>query len=80
MHFGLKLSEDGSMPIIYGLTKEYLCFERVLHVHYISIDDSVIIAPLKKKTIKPPLWSCSGRTGASRVRARCRFAAEPLHG
>ena len=34
---------------IYGVIKEYLCYERVLHVHYISIDDLVITTPLKKR-------------------------------
>ena len=41
---------------IYG--SEYLCNERVVHVHYVVIDDLVIndIAAL---------WSCSGKAGAS---------------
>ena len=58
-------------------------FQRVAHVHYIFIDDLVITTPLIKKEKEkdiPALWSCSGRSGASRVRARCRFSAEPLHG
>ena len=64
---------------IYGVMKEYLCYERVLHVHYMSIiDDLVITTPLKSDIAA--LWSCSGRPGASRVGARCRFAAEPLNG
>ena len=50
----------------------------VLHVQYISIDELVNTTPLKKKDTAA-LWSCFGRPGASRVGARCRFAAEPLH-
>ena len=61
---------------IYGVITEYLCFERVLHVHYISIDDLMITTPLKKD--KATLWSCSGRPGASRARARFHHAAEPF--
>ena len=38
---------------IYGVIKEYLCFERVFHVHYISIDDIVITTPLKKRYSRP---------------------------
>ena len=53
---------------IYGVIKQYLCDERELHVHYISLDDLVITTLLI-------IWSCSGRPGASRVGARCRFAA-----
>ena len=64
---------------IYGVIKQYLRCERELHVHYISIDDLVVTTPLKKNDIAA-LWSCSGRPGASRVGARCRFAAEALHG
>ena len=63
---------------INGVIKEYLCFECVLHIHYISINDLVITTPLKNDIAV--LCSCSGRPGVSRVRARCRFAAEPLHG
>ena len=63
---------------IYGVIKQYLCSVRELHVHYISIDDLVITTPLKNHIAA--LWSCSGRPGASRVGARCRFAAETLHG
>ena len=29
--------------------QEILCFERVVHVHYLSIDDLGITTPLKKK-------------------------------
>ena len=39
---------------IYGVIKEYLCYERVVHVHYISIDDLVITTPLKKKRYSRP--------------------------
>ena len=31
-----------------GVIKEYLCYEHVLQVHYISIGDLVITPPLKK--------------------------------
>ena len=71
------------MPLcrfIYGVIKEYLRFERVVYVHYISIDDSnsdyYYIEKNKTKNNTAALWSCSGRPGASRIRARCRFAAE----
>ena len=33
---------------IYGVTKKYLCNERVVYVHYVSIDDLLITTPLKK--------------------------------
>ena len=49
---------------IYGVIKKYLCFEREVHVHYVSIDDLVITTPLKKNDIAA-LSSCSGRPGAS---------------
>ena len=65
---------------IYGVIKEYLCNERVVHVHYISIDDLVITTPMKNDIDIAALWSCSDRPGTSRVGAICRFAAEPLHG
>ena len=52
----------------------------MLHIQYISIDDSVITTTLQhRKNDIAALWSCSGRPGASRVRASCHFAAEPLH-
>ena len=63
---------------IYGVIKKYLCYERVVHVRYVSIDDLVITTPLEKRY--SALWSCCGRPGASRVEERCRFSAEPLHG
>ena len=49
---------------IYGMIKTFLCSERVVHVHYVAIDDLVITTPLKKNDITA-LWSCSGRAGAS---------------
>ena len=48
---------------IYGVIKIFLCFKRVVHVHYVSIDDLVMTAPLKNDIAT--LWSCSGRLGAS---------------
>ena len=48
---------------IYGVIKIFLCFKRVVHVRYVSIDDLVMTAPLKKDIAT--LWSCSGRPGAS---------------
>ena len=46
------------MPIIYGVIKKYLCNERVVHVHYVAIDDLVITTPLKKRYSCPlvMLW------------------------
>ena len=66
---------------IYGVIKNNLCNERLVHVHYVAIDDLVITTPLeKKKNDIAALWSCSGKTQCISVRARCRrFAAEPLH-
>ena len=64
---------------ICGVIKQHLRRERELHIHYISIiDDLVITTPLKNDIAA--LWSCSGRPGASRRGARCRFAVEALHG
>ena len=40
-----------------------MCSERVVHVHYVAIDDLVITTPLKNDITA--LWSCSGRAGAS---------------
>ena len=48
---------------IYGVIKTFLCSKRVVHVHYVAIDDLVITTPLKNDIIA--LWSCSGRAGAS---------------
>ena len=48
---------------IYGVIKKDLCRERVVHVHYGSIDDLVITIPLKNNIAA--LWACSGRPGAS---------------
>ena len=60
---------------IYGTVKEYLCYERVLHVQDTSVDDSLIYYYIEK-TIKPP---SGGGLGASSVGASCHFSAEPLH-
>ena len=49
----------------------------MLHVQYTSIDDLMITTTYKNDIAA--LCSCSGRPGASRVGASCRFAAEPLH-
>ena len=49
---------------IYGVIKKCLCEERVVHVHYVSIDDLVITTPLKKNDTAA-LWSCFGKPGAS---------------
>ena len=48
---------------IYGVIKKYLCNERVVHVHFVAIDDLVINTPLKNDIAA--LWSCSGKAGAS---------------
>ena len=34
---------------IYGVIKTFLCSKRVVHVHYVAIDDLVITTPLKKR-------------------------------
>ena len=44
--------------------KKYLRNERVVHVHYVAIDDLVITTPLKKNDIAA-LCSYSGKAGAS---------------
>ena len=49
---------------IYGVIKTFLCNKRVVHVHYVAIDDLVITIPLKKRYNRP-IWLCSGRAGAS---------------
>ena len=36
------------MPIYLWSNQEIFCNERVVHVHYVSIDDLVITTPLKK--------------------------------
>ena len=43
---------------IYGVIKKYLCNERVVHVHYVAIDDLVITTPLKNRYSRPlvMLW------------------------
>ena len=33
---------------IYGAVEKILCNERVVHVHYVAIDDLAITTPLKK--------------------------------
>ena len=48
---------------IYGAIKKILCFERVVHVNYVSIDD-LVITILHWKNDIVALWSCSGRPGA----------------
>ena len=48
---------------IYGVIKKYLCNERVVHVHYVAIDDLVITTPLIHNIAT--LWSCSGISRAS---------------
>ena len=48
---------------IYGAVEKILCNERVVHVHYVAIDDLVITTPLKNDIAA--LWSCSGKAGAS---------------
>ena len=48
---------------IYGVIRKSFCNERVVHVHYVAIDDLVITTPLK--TDIAALWSCSGKAGAS---------------
>ena len=52
------------MPIYLWSDQECLCNERVVHIHYVAIDDLVIITPLKKNDTAA-LWSCSGKAGAS---------------
>ena len=44
--------------LIYGVIKEYLCYKRVIHIHYITIDDLGITIPLKKQFSRPlvMLW------------------------
>ena len=48
---------------ICGVIKKYLCNERLVHVHYVAIDDLVITTPLKNDIAA--LWSCSGKPSAS---------------
>ena len=36
-------------------SRPFLCSERVVHVHYVAIDDLVITTPLKKKRYNRPL-------------------------
>ena len=48
---------------IYGVNQEILCNERVVHVHYVAIDDLVSTTPIKNDIATP--WSCSGKAGAS---------------
>ena len=36
-----------------SIVKEYLCFERVAHGYYVSIDDLGITTPLKKRYSRP---------------------------
>ena len=48
---------------IYGAVEKILCNERLVHVHYVTIDDLVITTPLKNNMAA--LWSCSGKAGAS---------------
>ena len=46
-----------------GVVKKCLCSERVVPVHYVAIDDLVIITPLKNDITA--LMLCSGKPGAS---------------
>ena len=43
---------------IYGAVEKILCNERVVHVHYMAIDDLVITTPVKKRYSRPlvMLW------------------------
>ena len=43
---------------IYGVIKKYLCFEREVDVHYVSIDDLVITTQMKTRYSSPlvMLW------------------------
>ena len=45
------------------VVKRCLCSERLVHVHYVAIDDLVITTPLKNDITT--LWRCSGKAGAS---------------
>ena len=63
MHFGTKILVLNSRKLalcrfIYGVMKTFLCSERVVHVHYVAIDDLVISTPLKKRYNRPlvMLW------------------------
>ena len=60
---------------INGVTKELLCYQRMLHVQYISIDDFLITPIYIEKTIYPP----SGERSASSCWGKLSLAAEPLH-
>ena len=59
---------------VYGVIKEQLCYQRMLHVQYISFDDSLIFTTSKKQHIRP-----LGNMAHHHVGANCRFAAERLH-
>ena len=46
------------MPIYLWSDQDLLCNKRVVHVHYVAIDDLVITTPLKKRYNRPlvMLW------------------------
>ena len=43
---------------IYGVIEKIVCNERMVHVHYVAIDDLVITTPLKIRYSRPlvMLW------------------------
>ena len=41
------------MPIYLWVINTFLCSKRVVHVHYVAIDDLVITTPLKKRYNRP---------------------------
>ena len=63
MHFGTKSWSKMVVSwryadLSHGVIKTFLCSKRVVHVHYVAIDDLVITAPLKKRYNRPlvMLW------------------------
>ena len=58
MHFGTKswskmVVSWRYVDLSHGVINTFLCSKRVVHVHYVAIDDLVITTPLKKRYNRP---------------------------